>query len=643
MKTLRTWLYALTQTLSRRQKQALIGLTDIAMPPLAFLLACQFTYSSPWPGGELSRLAALFPALALIGGIASTVLGLHRIKLKTYEGFATDGMLSFTAILAASAVALTALPGLSFPVVGTLAFALILVLGSIGMRMLLLRVFLWALRHGKPRVRVLIYGAGTTGIQLASALRTHESISVVAFVDDDKALHGQRLAGLRIHPAARIEEVVRNHDIARVILAMPSISAPRQAKIGRSLQALGLEVQVLPSFAQLVGTEVLVDRLTPLSPGLFLGRDRLDTALPMGADRYRGRSVMVTGAGGSIGSELCRQILICAPRRLVLFDVSELALFNLERELLDLAPGSRTEIVPVLGSVTDARACRQVLADHAVEIVLHAAAYKHVSLVETNPLAGLVNNVLGTRTLADACIRQGVGRFLLVSSDKAVRPTGVMGASKRLAEMVVQDLARRGGSTLFSIVRFGNVLGSSGSVIPLFKEQIARGGPVTLTHDDVARYFMTVTEAARLVMLAGSFGDRESRDRADVFVLDMGRPVRIRQLAEQMIHAAGYTVRDARNPDGDIEIRVIGLRPGEKLEEELLIGNGMLATPHPKILRADETAESEGFIAETLQELGRLAAMGDGEGARDLALRVAGGHRGPDRPALRRATAARLS
>ncbi len=271
---------------------------------------------------------------------------------------------------------------------------------------------------------------------------------------------------------------------------------------------------------------------------------------------------MVTGAGGSIGSELCRQILLCRPRRLVLFEISEIALYTIERELAELNAGA-TQVVPVLGSVTDARTCRQVLSEQDVDVVLHAAAYKHVPLVEANPLGGLMNNVLGTRTLADACVRQGVKRFLLVSTDKAVRPTNVMGASKRMSEMVVQDLALRSDATLFSIVRFGNVLGSSGSVIPLFKEQIARGGPVTLTHEDVSRYFMTITEAARLVMLAGSFSDEQSRGRADVFVLDMGRPVRIRQLAEQMIHAAGYTVRDDRNPDGDIEIRVIGLRPAK--------------------------------------------------------------------------------
>lgn len=642
MHVLRTRLFSLTQMLTRQHKQALIWAADVIIPPLAFFLACLFTYSSLWPELQLARLAVLFPALAMAGGLASVLFGLHRIKLKTYERFTVDGVLPFTVALGLTALFLTSLPGLGFPVVGTLAFVLILFFAATGLRMLLLHVFLWVLRHGKPRVRVLIYGAGTTGLQLASALKTHETILAVAFVDDDAALHGQRVAGLRIHPSHRIADLVRNHDIARVILAMPSIPAPKQAQIGRRLQALGLEVQVLPSFAQLVGTEVLIDRLAPLTPGQFLGRDRLDGAMPLGAASYADQCVMVTGAGGSIGSELCRQILLCRPRRLVLFEISEIALYTIERELAELNAGA-TQVVPVLGSVTDARTCRQVLAEQDVDVVLHAAAYKHVPLVEANPLGGLMNNVLGTRTLADACVRQGVKRFLLVSTDKAVRPTNVMGASKRMSEMVVQDLALRSDATLFSIVRFGNVLGSSGSVIPLFKEQIARGGPVTLTHEDVSRYFMTITEAARLVMLAGSFSDEQSRGRADVFVLDMGRPVRIRQLAEQMIHAAGYTVRDDRNPEGDIEIRVIGLRPGEKLQEELLIGGGMLKTPHPKILRADEAAMSQGPIAAALQELGRLAALGDAEGARDLALTITSEDSARDRPGQLPATAARLS
>ncbi|MFE3835860.1 polysaccharide biosynthesis protein [Pseudogemmobacter sonorensis] len=623
MDLIRKHFFRISQVLTRRHKQMVIWLADVIIAPPAFLLACLFTYGQIWPTEQLFRLLPLFPTVALAGGMASLGLGLPWIKLKSYESFGPGGLIPYAAMVGGAVLMATMLPALNFPVVGTLAFTLILFLAAFGLRITLLQLFLWALRFRKPMVRVLIYGAGTTGLQLASALRSHETISVVAFVDDDPTLRRERLAGLRIHPGGRIEEVVANYEISRVILAMPSLSAPKQARLGRQLQALGLEVQVLPSFAQLVGTEVLVDKLTPLSAGYFLGRDRLDKSIPSGGGEYRGRSVMVSGAGGSVGSELSRQILACHPRRLVLFEVSEHALYTIDKELRELCSDGLTEIVPVLGSVADARLTRQALDDNAVDVVLHAAAYKHVPLVENNPIAGLANNVLGTRTLADACLKQGVRRFIMISTDKAVRPVNVMGASKRLAEMVVQDLAARAARTQFSIVRFGNVLGSSGSVVPLFKEQIARGGPVTLTHDDVTRYFMTISEAARLVLLAGSFRDEDRPGRADVFVLDMGKPVRIRQLAEQLIHAAGYTVRDALNPTGDIEIKVTGLRPGEKLHEELLIGGGMEKTPHPKILRAAEEATGDLSVSVAVQELGRLIAIGDAGSARALALSVA--------------------
>lgn len=637
MTGIRSALFRYSQLLSRPQKQLLIWLIDVFVAPLAFYLSCAFVYASAWPAAQIDRLALLFPCLALMGGVISLSLGMPRVKLKTYENFVTVGTFPYAVIMGAGAFFLTTIPGLAFPLVGTLSYTLILFLLAIGARTGLLRLFVWVLRSGRSRVRVLIYGAGTTGLQLASALKAHETIMVVGFLDDDTALHRQKLAGLRIHAPERIEEIVRNHDITRVILAMPSLSMPKQMRVGRQLQRLGLDVQLVPSFAQLVGAERLVDTLTPLAAGHFLGRDQLDQSLPDANGAYRGCCVLVSGAGGSVGSELCRQLLACQPRRLVLFEASELALYNIDRELRDLVPDGAVEIVPVLGSVTEARAVRQALAGNDVEIVLHAAAYKHVPLVECNPIAGLVNNVMGSRTLADVCAEEGVRRFLLVSTDKAVRPTNVMGATKRLAELAVQDLARRAKGTHFSIVRFGNVLGSSGSVIPLFKEQIARGGPVTLTHEDVTRYFMTITEAARLVLLAGAFSDESSPGRADVFVLDMGKPVRIRQLAEQLIHAAGYTVRDERNPGGDIEIKVVGLRPGEKLHEELLIGEGLLTTPHTKILRAAEEGLGQISIPRALQQLGRLAAEGDSDGARDLALNLV---RGNDTPAGRDAAAA---
>jgi len=364
-------------------------------------------------------------------------------------------------------------------------------------------------------------------------------------------------------------------------------------------------------FARRAG--VTADHAAPrlISPADLLGRTRLDKALPVAAASYAGRVVMITGAGGSIGAELCRQLIALRPRKLVFLERSEPALYALDMGLRAKAAAAGIEVVPVLGSVTDARLLRRTLTRHAVEVVLHAAAYKHVPMVEMNPIAGLVNNVIGTRRMAEAARAAGVRRFILISTDKAVRPQSVMGASKRLAEIIVQDLARHSANTLFSMVRFGNVLGSSGSVVPLFQAQIARGGPVTLTHGEASRYFMTIREAARLVLLAGGFARG-----GDTFVLDMGAPVSIRHLARQMIEASGCTVRDGTTPDGDIEIITTGLRPGEKLHEELLIGDNMLPTPHPKILRARESCPPAAEITQALRELAAAIAAGDDEVAR---------------------------
>jgi len=612
-------LFGFADRLSRREKQLTLLSIDVVLAPFALLVACMLISNSLNPAVILIRTWPFFVVLPLLAGALSHLLGMPQIKLKAYELQAVFRTASFAALLTIGLILLSGPLNIYFSAAGFILFGLSFFLASVAARMAMLQVFLWVLRLGQPRCRVLIYGAGATGIQLQAALKSHESIVPVAFVDDSKSAQASIIAGLRVLSPDRIAEIVRERDVDRVILAMPSVSAPKQAQIARRLQALGLDVLAVPSFAQLIGAEALIDNLAPMIPGQFLGRPQTETALPQGAQAYAGRCILVTGAGGSIGSEICRQLLGFNPRRIVLFDVSEIALYTIDRELRDLAEGRAVEVEAVLGSVADSRIARRVMTDHAVEVVIHAAAYKHVPLVEANPIAGLANNVLGTRTLAHAAEAAGVGRFILISTDKAVRPTNVMGASKRLAELVIQDLAKRSSGTVFSMVRFGNVLGSSGSVIPLFAEQIARGGPVTLTHDDVTRYFMTLTEAVRLVLLAGSFAQSQVQHECDVFVLDMGAPIRIRDLAQQMIEAAGYTLRDDINPDGDIDIRVIGLRPGEKLHEELLIGEGLLTTPHSKILRAREASLSELEMAKALQALSQAVASGDAVAARGVA------------------------
>lgn len=617
MTPLRSKLFGLVERLTRTHKRLVFLLIDVVIAEVALLATLMLETSSLWPGAQISSTAAVFLALPGVAAAISVALGIPNIRLKAYESLSYMQTANFAALLVVALWGMFHLQGFGFTLIGYALFGLTFFIASVGVRLAMLNAYLLVLRWGQRRWRVAIYGAGTTGVQLAAALKNHESIVVVAFIDDDSGQQSMTIAGLKVHSPDNIERLVREKEVDRVLLAMPSASPPRQMQIAHRLQSLGLDVLALPSFAQLVGTEALVDNLAPVVPDAFLGRQSVDDQINMGATVYPGKAVMVTGAGGSIGSELCRQLLVQKPRKLVLFEVSEKALYDIDRELRELPEFGQVELVPLLGSITDSRATRTAMADHGIEVVIHAAAYKHVPLVESNPVAGMSNNVLGTRVLADAAEECGVERFILISTDKAVRPTNVMGASKRMAEMVVQDLAKRATRTNFAIVRFGNVLGSSGSVVPLFKEQIRKGGPITLTHEDVTRYFMTISEAVQLVLLAGSFpvGGAE----ADVFVLDMGKPMRIRDLAEQMILAAGYRVRDEANPEGDIEIRMIGLRPGEKLHEELLIGAGLLTTPHAKILRARERSLSELDMAKALQSLRHATATGDAQAARAVA------------------------
>ncbi|WP_373568037.1 polysaccharide biosynthesis protein [Limimaricola sp. G21655-S1] len=594
---------------------------DVALVPVAFLAALSLHLNRAPLGAELQQHWQLLLMLMAICALIEIAMNIHRVQLKAYESRAIALSATHAVLLALSAGLIDRAVGGTLPGATFVSFAMVYLLLAVSSRAVMLKLVLSAYRH-RPKLRVLVYGAGRTGQQLVAALRTDETVRPVAYIDDNKMLQGAIVQGLHVHAPAAIARLARTKHVDRVLLAMPSVPRARLAQLSRQLEEKGLDVQTLPSFAQLAGNGVpLVEQLRPVVPGQFLGRAPLDAELPGGSETYRGSSVMISGAGGSIGSELCRQILACRPRRLVLFEMSELALYKLDQELSALATEQQVEIVPVLGSVCDAPLVRRVLADQEIEIVLHAAAYKHVPLVESNPVSGFANNVLGTHTLAQAAGEAGVARFILISTDKAVRPKNMMGASKRMAELVVQDLASRSNGTIYSMVRFGNVLGSSGSVIPLFHDQICKGGPVTLTHREVTRYFMTIPEAARLVLVAGTFATG-----GDVFVLDMGAPVQIYDLARQMIEAAGYTVRDETNPEGDIEIRLTGLRAGEKLHEELLIGEGQVGTPHPKIMLAREAHLSEIEVAAGMRALRAAVTENDSDALRAVVARwVEGG------------------
>ncbi len=622
-------IFNLISGLSRSQKTCVFLGIDLLLLPLALLFTYTVQDQPVPPVALLGQMLPILPYILIATGALSYWLGLPQVQLIAYERHAVG----LTAVVAVSAAAfeavLCALFGPQVPPGVHVVFATSYLLMMVSIRAVLYQVVLAIYRRARPRARVVIYGAGNTGTQLAQALKAHDGIDPVAFVDDNKSLQGLTLVGLPVHAPARIAHLVRNRDVKRVLLAMPSQTQPKQAQIIQRLQKLGLEVQALPSFAQLIGEEALVDKLTPVPPQNFLRRASCDLPLKVAAGSYADRVVLVSGAGGSIGAELCRQVLACRPAKLVLYELSELALYTIHQELCQQLEGTGIELVPVLGSVTDPRQVRRVLEGHQVQVVLHAAAYKHVPLVEANPLAGLANTVFGTQTLARAAADFGVERFILISSDKAVRPTNVMGASKRMAELIVQDLASRSapmgdgsaGRTVFTMVRFGNVLGSSGSVIPLFQEQISRGGPVTVTDPRVKRYFMTIREAVQLVLQAGA-----EAQGGEVFVLDMGEPVSILQLARQVIESAGYSVRDADHPEGDIAIDIIGLRPGEKMEEELTLSSELITTGHPKIYCAREAVLSEIEVAALMRALRQVVAAGDSEGARRVIARWVEGY-----------------
>lgn len=447
--------------------------------------------------------------------------------------------------------------------------------------------YLSILKHAS-RPKVLIYGAGTTGRQLAAAMASSHEMQVAGFLDDDDRLHSHVLNGQPIYNPADLDNLAITLNISCVLLAMPSLNRKRRNEILSQIQSAHVAVRTLPSVTDLAQGKVSISDLRELDIDDLLGREPVTPHHILLAKNIMGKVVLVTGAGGSIGSELCRQILAVNPAKLLLIEQSEFALYaihqELEGKLAGLDGATSPVLVPLLASVQDNDRMYEIMSTWHPDTVYHAAAYKHVPLVEHNPAAGIKNNVLGTLRIAQAAVENGVRDFVLISTDKAVRPSNVMGASKRLAEMALQALAATQASmpsgTKFSMVRFGNVLGSSGSVVPKFRQQIRDGGPITLTHPEVTRYFMTISEAAQLVIQAGAMSKG-----GDVFVLNMGQPVKIIDLARRMVELSGLTVKDEKSPEGDIEITVIGLRPGEKLYEELLIGDNPKPTVHPRIMK----------------------------------------------------------
>lgn len=601
--------------LPRPAKRIVVILLDTSLCVLTVWLAyylrlgefISFSQHSQWgEGASWAALASIFLALPLF-----IVSGFYRAIFR-YGGWPalltvarTIGNYGLLYASIFTAIGITGVPrtvGIIQP---------ILLLLFVGASRALARVWLGDqyqnILKQASRPKVLIYGAGTTGRQLVAAMANSHEMRVVGFLDDDDRLHGHVLNGQPIYNPADLTDLVTTLAISDVLLAMPGISRRRRNEILGQIRTARVSVRTLPSVTDLAQGRVSVSDLRELDIDDLLGREPVIPNHILLAMNVRNKIVMVTGAGGSIGSELCRQILSVGPVKLLLIEQSEFALYAIHQELEEKLAGREIVLVPLLASVQDEDKMREIMSTWHPDTVYHAAAYKHVPLVEHNPAAGIKNNVFGTLRTAQAAAENGVSDFVLISTDKAVRPTNIMGASKRLAEMVLQALAATNPNTKFSMVRFGNVLGSSGSVVPKFRQQIRDGGPITLTHPDITRYFMTIPEASQLVIQAGAMAKG-----GDVFVLDMGQSVKIIDLARRMIELSGLSVKDESNPEGDIEIEIAGLRPGEKLYEELLIGDNPKSTSHPRIMKAHEEFIPWADLENGLHSLEMILNVNDG-------------------------------
>ena len=586
-------------SLPRRQKQIVLVVMDICVLPLMMWLVYAIRLAKP----NVPVMEGLDFWYLYVGVFGVAIFALLGIYSAIVRSFNEDYLLRISIATFIQIVGLYAVKklGLAFiPMSIPLMYGFVLFSWMWWSRAVIRYATLRTFVKKQNRKRVAIYGAGLAGQQIAAALYRSDDYLPVCFIDDKTSLQGQSLSGLKIFSPKKALGAFRKFHIEEILLAMPSASRARKKAIIESFEPSNVKIMELPGVTQLVGGRVQVSDIREVDIIDLLGRDPVPPKLDLLEKNIKDKVVMVTGAGGSIGSELCRQIVKHQPTCLVLFEMSEFALYSIDRELQN----SGVRIIPILGTVTNQAKLERVLHQYTVQTVYHAAAYKHVPLVEANPFEGIYNTSIGTARSVDAAVAQGIETFVLISTDKAVRPTNVMGASKRMAELYCQGLAATNPQTQISIVRFGNVLGSSGSVVPLFKKQIEKGGPVTVTHPDVTRYFMTIPEAAQLVIQAGAMGTG-----GDVFLLDMGEPVKIVDLAKQMIRLSGFKPMDEKGL-GDIALQFTGLRPGEKLYEELLIDHkDTQLTEHSRILRSFEKYFSLDELRPIFEKMSDLTAI----------------------------------
>ncbi len=607
-------------SLPRPAKRGLMVFSDFIGIPIVLWLSFALRLGTPTPAvAEVWWLFIIVPVVSLPAFIR---LGLYRAIVRFMGTKAVITVLqgvTLSALLLVAVILLSGTGGVprSVPLIYW-ALAIIYVGGT----RFSVRAYLFSrLSRNTARDPIAIYGAGAAGAQLAQMLEHSSDYEPIAFIDDNPALTGSYVNGIKVFSPEGIKELAEDVNITDVLLAMPRLTRKRRVEILERLERYPVHVRTIPGLDDLVSGSASLDEIREIDIEDLLGRDPVAPNPELLTGCIEGKCVMVTGAGGSIGSELCRQILAQQPKRLILYEISEFALYAIDRELQDFAAEFSLEIPiePVLGSIQDKARLELTMGSFQVNTIYHAAAYKHVPLVEHNLIEGIRNNAFGTLQAAEAAIESGVSTFVLISTDKAVRPTNAMGASKRLAELILQALQEQvtnseiKGKTRFCMVRFGNVLGSSGSVVPLFREQIRNGGPVTVTHPNITRYFMTIPEAAQLVLQASSMAEG-----GEVFVLDMGDPVRIDDLAHKMIRLSGLEVQDATNPNGDIAIEYTGLRPGEKLYEELLIGKNPIGTIHPLIWRAVENHTQWQQLTTALDRLHNAMSENDCEKTRKV-------------------------
>ena len=609
---------------SRAAKRLVVVALDVVLALVATWIAFTLRLDTlHWPAGDQWRVYVLTPVLAIPIFVK---FGLYRAIFRYTGQAALNTMAKAVGTFAALLIAILlwqkwqGVPR-SLGVLQPLIFLLL-----VGGSRALARFWLANMGAGRPQIegQMLIYGAGTAGVQTATAMAVSGQYQLLGFIDDDRSKVGRSVNGVQVFAASAVPDLVAKNEVTDILLALPSASRSRRNEIIQSLQSLPVHIRTLPAWSDLASGRISVQDFRELDVEDLLGREPVPPDTALLGQNLTGLVVLVTGAGGSIGSELCRQIIFQSPRQLLLLDHNEFGLYTIHQELQGICVNRAfgVELVPLLGSVTNYPRLFAVCETYRPATIYHAAAYKHVPMVEGNAGEGVANNIFGTLNMARAAIENSVERFVLISTDKAVRPTNVMGATKRMAELVLQGLAVEAAprfpgvqlathqveshQTCFTMVRFGNVLGSSGSVVPLFRRQLAEGGPLTVTHPEVTRYFMTIPEAAQLVLQAGAMAHG-----GDVFVLDMGEPVKIIDLARRMVRLSGLSLRDDANPDGDIAIAITGLRPGEKLYEELLIGDNPEATAHARIMKAHENYLPWPELAVQLDSLSTAALHDD--------------------------------